>query len=66
MKLTVIATSVAEPSSEDVHELDVDSDDDEENCNQRRLITECWLGLIEDVHELNSDSYAMNFHDSVL
>ena len=59
--------NLTEPlGSEGDHDLDVDSDDDEGDCNQRRLIVECWLDLIVDVHELNSDSYALDFHDAVL
>ena len=31
------------------------------DCNQRRLIVECWLDLIEDVHEPKADSYISRF-----
>ena len=61
MSLMVIAISVAEPGSEDVQNPEGESDDVERDCNQRHMITECWLGLIENVHELDADSYICEF-----
>ena len=57
MSLMLTATSVAEPSSEDVRDPDDESDEVDSDCSQRHLMTECWLGLREDVHDLDMDSY---------
>ena len=38
-------------------------DENEGNCNQRRLIVGCWPDLIEDVHDPDFDSYVKDFHD---
>ena len=56
--------NLTEPlGSEGDHDLDVDSDDDEGDCNQRRLIVGRWPDLMEDVHDPYFDSYVLNFHD---
>ena len=36
---------------------DDESDEVDSDCSQRHLMTECWLGLMEDVHDLDMDSY---------
>ena len=59
--------NLTEPlGSEGDHKLNVDSDDDEGDCNQRRLIGWTRSSLIVDVHELDSDSYVLGFHDTIL
>ena len=35
------------------------SDEVDSDCSQRHLMTECWLGLMEDVHDLDMDSYIL-------
>ena len=56
MSLMVTAISVAEPGAKDVRDPDDESDEVE-----RHLKTECWLGLMEDVHDLDMDSYAIGY-----
>ena len=61
ISLMVTAISVAEPSSEDVRDPDDESDEVDSDCSQRHLMTECWLGLMEDVHDLDMDSYVIGY-----
>ena len=56
MSLMVTAISVAEPGSENVRDPDDESDEVE-----RHLKTERWLGLMEDVHDLDMDSYVIGY-----
>ena len=58
--------NLTEPlGSEGDHELNVDSNDDDGDCNQRRLIVGRWPDLMEDVHDPDFDSYVKDFHDMV-